>query len=796
MHPARQLLGLVLGRREAAYDGRVSLAGLEREVTIRRDDYAVPYISASSWRDAWFALGFCHAQDRAAQLELIVRAVRGTLAEMIGAEGIAVDRLSRRIGFRRSAEAQLACALPEVIEQITSYVAGVNAGLERTPRPHELALLQTRSSRWQPADVQGYSALLCFMLASNWDAELMRLKVLELDGPEALAAIDPCYPSHLPTSAEPLGRAIGSAADSLAADLTAWNQAVGYGGGSNAWAVAPHKTSTGRPLLANDLHLMSALPVPTYLAQLRAPDLAVAGASWVGVPAFAPGHNGHSAWGVTAAHADNTDLFLERIGADGESVVHDGRLERCETREELIRVRAGRALRERVLVTERGPIIAFGDASAKPPHHDKDALIEPPLGRGAISFAATWLAPRRYTGLYLAHRARSFDAFRQLFAAGSTSTVSAVYADETGSIGWHLAVEVPKRRAGDGTVPMPGWERASGWDGIIPFEALPRVTDPPWGFVCTANNQPAAAGSAFGADFLDGYRQAAIAERLAGRDDWDLPETLALQRNVASLPWRELAPVVLRLAPTCRDSDLALSLLRAWDGNMSRRSVAASIFALFCAELTERIISAKAPRSARWALGQPFTGLLPITTLSTRRMGHVTRLVREQPPGYFDDWPATLRSCLAAAVRRLRQRHGHDARAWQWGRVRPLVMQHAFTEKSAALGHVFDIGPLAGEGDNTTISQGGVDYATPVSRQAWAPVLRAAIDVGNWDACRFAMVAGQSGNPLSRHYADQVAPWRDGGVEIAWSEPRIAERAVHELRLTPAAARRWWQRRR
>jgi penicillin amidase len=792
MLTARQLLAMVFGRRDVPYDGRLGASGLAAEVTVRRDAFAVPYITAASARDAWFALGFCHAQDRAAQLELVVRAVRGTLATMIGAEGVAVDRLSRRIGFRRSAEAQLALALPEVARQIEDYVRGVNAGLDRTPRPHELALLQVRSTRWEPADVQGYSALLCFMLASNWDVELMRLKVLELDGPEALAAIDPSYPAHLPTSAEPLGKA-ATAADRLASDLRAWNEVVGFGGGSNGWAVAPAKTATGRPLLANDLHLMSALPVPTYLAQLRAPGLEVAGASWVGVPAFAPGHNGFAAWGATAAHADNTDLFLERVGPDGASVEEDGALRRCEVREEVIRVRGGRAVTERVLITPRGPIIASSEPAQ---HADKDAIASAPTRRGAISMAATWLASRPYSGLYLAHTARSFESFRALFARGSTSTVSAVYADESGSIGWHLAVDIPVRRSGNGAVPMPGWEKRSGWDGIVPHDDLPWVKDPAWGFVCTANNQPTSSGPHLGVDFLDGYRMAAIAERLAQRDDWGMDATIALQRDVASLPWRELAPTLLALRPTCRDSDHALALLAAWDGAMSRRSVAASVFALFCAELVERIVRAKAPRAARWALGQPFTALLPITTLSTRRMGHVTRLVREQPEGYFDDWSALLVECLARAVARLRERGGHDLRAWQWGRVRPLVMQHAFAEKSAALGRIFDIGPLPGEGDNTTISQGGVDYASPVERQSWAPVLRSVIDVGNWDACRFAMLAGQSGNPLSRHYDDQIAPWTDGsGVEVAWSEARIAERTVHELRLEPTAApRRWWRR--
>lgn len=781
MNAARRLMGLILGTRKPQHAGEVRLPHLLGSATVRRDRFGVPYIEAGSERDAWFALGFCHAQDRAAQLELIVRAVRGTLSAMIGPDGIPVDRLSRRIGFRRAGEAQLMRADAVVAEQLRDYVRGVNAGLDHGPRAHELALLSTAPTHWESADVQAYSALLCFMLASNWDAELMRLKVLELDGPHALAAIDPAYPGHLPSSAEPLVEA-GTAADRLAADLATFDELVGRSGGSNGWALSPDKTKTGRALLANDMHLMSALPPPVYLAQLRAPGLEAAGASWVGVPAFAPGHNGHIAWGATAAHVDNTDLFVERIGPDGLCVQDGDGWTRCAVLDEVIEVRGQGTITERVLITPRGPIIATADRDA--PH--RASLQNAPVHTGALSIAATWLAPRPYGGLYHAHRAKTFEELRGMFEAGSTSTISAVYADVEGNIGWHLAVEVPRRRAGFGAVPMPGWRRECGWDGIVPFDELPRVKNPAHGFVCTANNQPQRTGPWLGVDFLDGYRQAAIAERLAAKSDWDMESTIALQRDTTSLPWREIGGAVLAARPTCRDSELGRALLERWDGRMAADSEGASVFALFCASLVRRIIRSRAPNAAAWALGQPFTALIPSTTMSTRRMGHVCRLVRDKTPGYVPDWDHALASSLAEAVQELRARHGAASSSWCWGQVRPLVMEHAFAQQPP-LDRVFNIGPIEGTGDNTTIAQGGVDYATPVTKQGWVPLLRAIFDVGNWDACRFAIVGGQSGNPCSPHYDDQIGVWRSGaGVEVAWTPACIRERTITTLVLQPA----------
>ena len=104
------------------------------------------------------------------------------------------------------------------------------------------------------------------------------------------------------------------------------------------------------------------------------------------------------------------------------------------------------------------------------------------------------------------------------------------------------------------------------------------------------------------------------------------------------------------------------------------------------------------------------------------------------------------------------------------------------------LGAAFDLGPYPGAGDNTTVNQGGLDFAHPLTAgQVWLPALRSVIDVGRWDEARFAVLGGQSGNPLSPHYDDQVGAWQSAeGVVVAWSEAAIAARTDATLTLRPA----------
>lgn len=788
MHWARRLAGAVLGKRLPRHEGATTVEGCGGEIVIHRDAYGIPYVEAANEEDVWFGLGFVHGQDRSGQLEVILRVVRGTLAEVVGEEALPIDRLSRRIGFRRAGAAQLAVCEPAVRRQSEAYVRGLNAGRARgAPRSHEHVLLGIPPTPWEACDVQGFLAVFCFALASNWDQELLRLSILCHDGPEALRAVDTPYPADLavtfpPGSTRPSPGAT-EVIDRLTSDLEHLSEIVAVGGGSNAWAIAGSRTQSGRPILANDPHLPAAVPSPLYLVRLKCDRFTAVGASFVGTPAVASGHNGHIAWGVTAAHADNTDLFLERLSEDGRKVFVDGAWEPAEVIEERISVKGQKEPHvERVVVTPRGPIIS--------PALPAGAV---PSEAPAIAMCATWLQPRAQRGLFAVHEVRSFDAFRRIFDAPSTSSLSMIYADAEGHIGWCLGLEVPKRRLGNGTLPLPGWTSEHHWEpDLVPFEDLPFAMDPVEGFVAAANAKPMHDGEGpfLGVDWLDGYRQTAIAAALGAHEGWTLAEVAKLQRDTRVLPWEQMRDVVLAAPASDDDGQVALELLRAWDGGAGADSIGASVYEVFVAEMCQRILAARAPKSAAWSLGKGMTPALPHSTILTRRTGHLVEELRQQDPRTFASWSAEISAALGAAVRTIRARAGDDRTGWRWGDVRPLVLSHPFGEK-APLDRVFNVGPLPGEGDANTISQGQVDYADPLRPQLSIPALRAVVDVGDWEASRFALCGGQSGNPVSPHYADQIAAWRSGvGIPIPYSDDEAARRARRTLILRPAKRRR------
>jgi penicillin amidase len=802
MNFPRLLLRLLLGRRLPRAAGELRVRGPERPVTIRRDKWGIPAVEAETETDAAFGLGFCHGQDRAFQLEVIVRVTRGTLAELVGPDGLPADRMSRRIGFRRAADAMLAACEPDVQAVLVAYTAGVNAGAT-TGLPagtHELAILSADRTDWEPADVFGFTKLQSFLLPSNWDVELARLRLLRADGPDAVRALDPVPPEWLPAigTLGPASRLSEEAVAALEADLAAFAKYAPRGGGSNNWAVAGGRTASGKPVLASDPHLAPSAPSPWYLASVRTPDWAVAGAAFAGSPVFPIAHNGFACWGVTAGLTDNSDFFLETLGPDGKSVREaDGSFRPCEVRREVIRVKGGPDVVEAVLVTSRGPVLS---------------PVLPGI-TDALSLRAVWLEPLPLRGFLDAPRARSFEQFRRAFAHWPVLPLNVAYADAAGHIGWQLTGQVPRRKAGFGTVPLPADAPGVGWEPeCVPFDEMPFMADPAEGFLATANNVPSGRAARvsgpvvdmgntglltqaarqepfLGIDYMDGYRAAVIAEELGKRGGWDVPACLALQRNQRSRPWEEIRDPVFALAPADPDARLGLELLRDWDGHVTEDSPAAAVYELFVAELCVRAARAKAPKAWDQAVGGSGPGVLNHSLFADRRVGHLVRLVREQPTGWFPrPWADEMCDALGAVVKQLRASTGPGPAYWGWGHLRPLVLKHPVFGTVKRLAAAFNVGPVPIGGDANTVFQAGCAPLTPTDPTHNIPNLRTAFDTADWANSRFVLAGGQSGNPCSPHYDDQFELWQAGeAIPIAWTPDEVIRTAKASLRLVPDA---------
>ncbi|HUF39319.1 MAG TPA: penicillin acylase family protein [Anaerolineales bacterium] len=768
----QNLLRFLLGPRLPLTSGELRVPGLNGQVEIRRDAYGVPYIRAGTPEDGWYGLGFCHGQDRAFQLDVIRRLVRGRLAEIFGPVALPVDRLSRRIGFLRAAQGHLTVMPDDQRSILDAYVRGVNAGLgPGSPRKaHEFTLLRARPGNWESVDVLAFLNYMGMSL-SGWTAKLTRLHVLVHDGLEALTALEPDYPAWLPVT-DPVGAPAAEAIDRLVQDARELMSLLGQGA-SNNWAISGARTATGRPILANDPHLAAAIPPPWYLAHIDYPGLKVCGASFAGIPLIPSGFNGTAAWGVTAGLVDGVDLYVESFDPSGRKVRTGDEFAPCEVLTETYTVRGRRApFVEEIRITPRGPVIS-------------DMLDGFDL---TLSMKTTWMNPRPVDGLTNFHRSTDFQTCRENFEHIYLASMNVAYADASGTIGWQMVGEVPRRKAGWGAVPLAGWDPDHDWGtDLIPLTEMPWSMDPETGYLATANNQPRRDGDGpyLGRDWV-GYRLARILEILGERDDWDLEKTRSAQLDQVVLPWRQVREMILAAPVRTSAARQALEILEDWDGIAAADSAGAAVYEFFMIAMAHMLAEAKAPKSGKAVLGQGFSLMFPDSFFYARHIPRIVDLLRERPDGWFEaGWDMAVERGLERAHAKLVEALGSDPAAWRWGAVHRLVLTHR-------LGIVFPLnrilnrGPYPIGGDHQTVNQAGRKVGLYGSNVTGMANLRMAVEVGDWDRNYFILAGGQSGNPLSPHYDDQLKLWLEGKtIEIGWTEEAVEGRVKEVLILSP-----------
>jgi penicillin amidase len=772
------------------WSGALSAPGLERPVDIVRDRYGVPHVFAQTEADAYFGLGYAHAQDRLWQLELDRRLASGRLAEVFGRDALPRDRLFRTLGLRRAAEQSLPYLDAVTRAALDGYVRGVNAFLQSDPPlPVEFGMFGLRPEPWTPLDSLVWLKMLAWMLASNLDAELARARLSERLGPRELAEFFAPYPGEPPVvlqgPVEGLGwlpPALGGATGALVPPSGAPN----LGLGSNNWVLDGRRTQSGKPLLANDPHLALTSPSIWYLAHLHAPGLDVVGATLPSVPGVILGHNPAVAWAFTNTGSDTQDVFVERLvpGDPSRYQTPEGTLAFDVVRE-LIHVKGAADEVLDVRISRHGPVLSGG--------YDPATQV---TGAGhVLALAWTALAPDDGTLDFVtrAAHAQNADELRQAARHLDSPPQNVVYADTSGQIGFVAAGRVPLRRPSGvqhGLMPAPGWDGRSDWDGFLAFEQLPNVQNPETGAIVTANQKitPPDYPYWLSADWSDPYRAQRIQGLLEAVDKHSVATFGAMQLDVRSGSAVVVLPLLLsamteegaRLTPTERQ---LLDRLGSWNLEMRKEALEPLLFSAWLRQLQGAIYEDELGAAFRDAFAERIDFVDNV--LSDR--GGQSRWCDDVRTPASETCPERVARAFRDAVRQLTERYGDDVSEWSWGAAHVARARHFPMTKVPLLRDLFDL-VVASDGGTNTVNVGAYavdDDAAPFESRH-AAGYRAVYDLGDLDASRFAINGGQSGHVLSSHYRDGLEPWQRGElVPMLTRRASVEQGSLGTLRITP-----------
>ncbi len=753
-------------------DGSLRVAGVSATVEIGRDRHGVPHIRAASADDAYFGLGFVHAQDRFWQMEAMRRLATGRLSEVIGPPTLGRDRFMRTLGFSRLVEIQFERLEGPVRRAFVAYAAGVNAWLERRRwlLPPEFMALRYRPEPWRPTDSLLWSKVMALDLSPYWRDKVLRLR---LTGRLTGEQIDQLWPQGFGAGTATKFDLPDTLIERLAEALP--GPAREPRGASNSWVVAGSRTTGGKPILANDPHLGFRAPILWYLARLSAPGLDVTGATLPGFPFTVLGHNGRIAWGMSSAENDQLDLFVERpLEGDPTRYRTPDGPRRFQVRREIIVVRGAPDVKMTVRQTRHGPVLSD---------------IGGGLGKEAgdvLALAAVFLRPDDTTpqALYRVNRARNWGEFTAALEEFDAPQMTFTYADTAGNIGFIMPGKVPVRRSGRGRIPAPGWTGEADWSGFVPFAELPRAFNPTDGKLVAANQDPTPPGYPhyITANWSPGYRARRIDELLDGIARHDADTTARIQLDTQSLMARHLLPLMLRVTPRSLEAKWAIARLGAWDGTMSRDRPEPAVFTAWLRALNRAVYGDELGPllGGYWSLRPRFM----VAALGGRRRewcDDVGTAAEETCAG-------RLELALEEALRLLSERLGPDMEKWRWGDLHQARFRHPVLGRLPVVGRLVNLS-IETDGGAYTVNRGASRVGDELApfEDIHGPGMRAIYDLADLERSRFMIATGQSGNPVSRHYRDLLEPWRDGRTLTIPAEGRPVGRL---LKLVPANRQR------
>ena len=775
------------------YDATHQVAGISGKVEIVRDNADVPHIFAENDRDAFYALGFAHAQDRLWQMTMLRRTAQGRLSERFGRRTLEIDKLMRRLDIYNLSVRSVQVQDAKTLVALKAYSAGVNAWLTEINKgalgrgAPEFFLFSNEIAPWQPADSVAIIKLMALQMSGHLEQEVLRAQTSLILSPERVLDILPDAPGTTSVAALPKYSSLFPTAPRYAAtgptslDPLSPFKPHAFAGASNAWAAAPSRSAAGGTLLANDPHLGFSAPAIWYLARLELAQGGIIGGTIPGVPAILTGRSDYLGWGVTAAYVDDQDVYIEKLNPDNpdEYLTPEG-YKPFLTRDSIIRIKDEGPLTLKLQWSENGPVLPGS-------HYDLGSIT--PAGH-VTTVAWTALSPADTSvsavlGLMQAKSIGKALASAKGFIAPAMNLVLA----DGDSVAMKTVGAIPKRNPNhqtQGRIPSPGWIANNRWQGRMPYVDNPTFMNPVGGIIGNTNNKMIDRPFPRHVSYYWGDTQRVLRWKrlMQSREVHTRESFIEAQLDTVSYTARALLPLVAanlwftgEAAPEGtpeRQRQRALDLLANWNGEMNEHMPEPLIYAAWMRALQDRLI-----RDEMGPLAAKFTHVQPLfierVFRNTNGAGAWCDILQSAATESCTD---IARMALDDALLWIGENYSTNLEALRWGDAHQATHDHAVLGEIPVLKWFVNIHQSTSGGDNTL--QRGLTRGGTVKpfRNVHGAGFRGVYDFADPDSSVFVISTGQSGHPLSRFYDNLGELWRRGEYIPMSLDPELARAAA------------------
>ena len=744
---------LALTNSDKLPDENIFLDGLKDSVSVVWDDRRIPHIFANNEHDLFYTQGYIHAFDRLWQMEFQVMAAGGRLSEIIGERALNYDRFQRRIGMMRGAEGVVEFYKEDsvMIASLEAYGAGINAYINSlTPDtyPIEYKILDYSPEKWTTRKCALLYMYMAWELAGSTNdfAHTKFLKEYGMTDYKELYSFDsPMLAPIIPKSKkwdfkpvetlEPNDLYISNPYSSNFKYKPAKNN------GSNNFAISGDKSSTGKPILANDPHLNLTLPSIWYENHLIAPGINAYGVSLLGAPSVVIGYNENIAWGSTNGMNDVMDFYdITFKDKTKKEYWHDGEWKKTSINIEKIKVRGSETILDTTLLTHHGPIMTH-DIFNKMPRYGSAV----PKGR-AMRWLATDPSMESKT-FYMLNKAKNYDDYLEAISHFSCPGQNIIYASKDNDIAiWQTNRLIPKWNL-QGRFIMDGANPAHDWRSPVPMNHRPYSINPEEGYLSSANQKPVDSSYPYfvPGDYAPLFRGTRIDNLLSEIDNGSYDDLRKIQNDNKSLLAQRALPTMIESLDKkslTQDEQSLINALLNWDyfyNPDSRMPILFDVWIKAIAKMTFQDELGNADDDTEWPNYRILTDLI-IEKPNSKWFNNINTSDKETSVDIINQ-------AFKKETSQLIDKLGAPSDTWEWKNSRGTDIHHL--AKVPGLGRIH-------------LPTGG-DWNIPnATAKTHGPSWRYVVELGDKPKGYGIYPGGQSGFPGSKHYDDFVDKWVEG----------------------------------
>lgn len=766
------------------YEGTIQSNKIFSDIEIYRDSLAIPYIFAETDQDVAFAIGYLHAQERLFTMDLIRRAGEGRLAEILGEKALPFDKMFRTVGIKRTIQENYSRYDPQVIKILQAYSNGVNKFIEENKGkyPIEFDILGYQPESWKPIHSLIVIRMMGWELNLSWWVDFAYAELIEKIGKDKLLEILPDISKSNLEKIPALKNIALLAKGFIHSNLT-FRNLIGWRGtqvGSNNWVVNSSKSTSGKPIIANDPHLTFSAPGKWYAVVIKSKNWDAAGVTLPGVPGIVIGKNENISWALTNLMNDDVDFYYETLDSTNKNYLLDKKWIPLRIIKDTIKIKNQKEFVFEIKQTHRGPIIS---------EIHPFTFVYNEKGKTYPAISMKWLG-NLFSDEMLAflkiNKAKNFDEFKDGVNSFAIPGQNFLYSDKQGNIGYVMGAKIPVRSNSASTIISDGKISANDWKGFLSQKEKISFLNPQKNFIVTANNN---LFPNFKYHISNLWEPTSRFDRinflLNQKEKHSTDDFIKYQMDQTSEYAKQVVPFIIKAfeGVKVKDKNLleALDLFEKWDYEMSSASQIPSIYQAFLKYLLRNIYLDEMGEDLfnkfLFIANVPYRSLLKILPTESKWFDDITT-------SKVENKSFIIRKSLSEALSYLEKRYGKDLIYWQWGRIHKVTFKHPFSGNFYLIDRFINIGPFDIGGDGTTIFNTEYPFAKSIEEYAafrhdefeniLGPSMRFVFDFAKPEEINLILTTGQSGNVFSQHYSDMSEGWLNGKmIKIKTDEASI-----------------------